>query len=35
VVYELGAQFFWAKSECNALSERVQRLEESWVGTNK
>ena len=35
VVYELGAQFFWAKSECHALPERVQRLEDAWIGANQ
>jgi CheY-like chemotaxis protein len=30
VVYELGAQFFWPKTECGELQERVQRLQEAW-----
>jgi CheY-like chemotaxis protein len=34
VVYELGAQFFWPKSDCGELQERVQRLQESWHGDN-
>jgi CheY-like chemotaxis protein len=34
VVYELGAQFFWPKTECGELQERVQRLQESWHGHN-
>ena len=32
VVYELGAQFFWAKLDCDDLQERVQRLQDSWAG---
>jgi len=32
VVYELGAQFFWAKLDCDDLQARVQRLQDSWVG---
>jgi CheY-like chemotaxis protein len=31
VVYELGAQFFWAKLDCDDLQARVQRLQDSWA----
>lgn len=30
VVYELGARFFWAKSDCDKLRDRVRDLKESW-----
>ena len=30
VAYELGARFFWAKSDCNTLKDRVRDLKESW-----
>ena len=32
VVYELGAQFFWAKLDCDDLQARVQRIQDSWAG---
>lgn len=31
VVYELGAQYFWAKSDSAALQDRVRRVHKSWV----
>ena len=30
VVYELGAHFFWPKSDCHALQETIRCLQESW-----
>ncbi|MFO1477444.1 MAG: response regulator [Verrucomicrobiota bacterium] len=30
VVYELGAQFFCPKSDCEMLQEEMRRLSESW-----
>jgi CheY-like chemotaxis protein len=32
VAYELGAQFFWAKLDCDDLQQRIQRLQESCLG---
>lgn len=34
VVYELGAQFFWPKSDCRALQDQVRLWHESWTGNN-
>ena len=34
VVYELGAQYFWAKSDCKALQDQLRRLHESWLVQN-
>jgi hypothetical protein len=34
VVYELGAQFFWAKSDCIALQGQLRHLHESWLAQN-
>jgi CheY-like chemotaxis protein len=31
VVYELGAHYFWAKSDCAALKDQVCRVHESWI----
>jgi CheY-like chemotaxis protein len=31
VVYELGAQFFWPKSDLNGLQDRFRLLHKSWL----
>lgn len=32
VVFELGANFFWPKSDCLTFQKRIQCLRESWTG---
>ena len=34
VVYELGAQFFWSKSDSNALQDRMRSWHRSWSSTS-
>jgi len=34
VVYELGAQLFWAKSDTHSLRRELRRFRESWLRTN-
>ena len=34
VVYELGAQLFWAKSDTDSLQEGLRRMKESWLQFN-
>ena len=35
VVYELGAQLFWSKSDSNALQDRVRVWHETWTSSNR
>ncbi|HZL44373.1 MAG TPA: response regulator [Verrucomicrobiae bacterium] len=35
VVYELGAQLFWSKSDSNALQDRVRVWHETWTSNNR
>jgi CheY-like chemotaxis protein len=35
VVYELGARYYWTKTDCRTLQQQVRLLKQTWMGVER